>query len=795
MPTTRPLAAVCVLLAGASLQAAAPPVGDPLPEGAIARLGHARMIAAPEARLSVSPDGKFIRAVWPVWSQSGEVSSFSIRWFRLSDGRDAPPVPVPDGCLLRHVFRSGAYLAEKDGRYLFFASAAAARPRAVLQSGENVSLYFDRAGRSCVRVEVGANETVLSAADLRGGAGWRWVARVKGSVSQFSLSDQGGHFAWWQDNRISVHDLKAGTTTVLPAPVPEGGGFVSPALSPDGKVVARLSCDDVHLIDVATKKVLHSVTGRSAWGDAEFTPDGKLLVVKLGAERALHAIPVAPGEKDWAVPLTGAHSFALFPDGRRVAVLDEHHVVRVHDLRTGKQLDTHSRFRGVPGVRMIGKDTAVTWTGCGKLVTWDVRSGRVLTEAAMPFEPARFSADGGRVAGWDDKGCLIAETQTGKVIARFPYDDVPYGTGLDFHPSGQSLWASEVDKDGGLRLKVLTPSGVRPVRAIAFESPQRPAQRFSPDGRFLLHASGSRAVLLETATGKPRWEATWRAGGPFEPSVSFFEITFDRKGRTAVVSRPHYQDATVFDVFTGRRLAVLPEGGSHSALSGSGRWLAARYGKGVGLWDLRDRKSSDPTFAVPLPGCEVKGIALDEDGSRLITAHGDGTCLVWELAALRARRPALDEWALLGGDAPLPAMKSLVAQPAHAVRLLGTKLAPVPPVSRVKIAGWIAGLGSSSFAERSAAEAALEGCLTQAEGQMRQALVKAPLEARLRLRRLLRRLDNRASDPSWLRQARGVEVLERIGSPGAVALLEKLAKGAPGAALTREAAEALARLR
>jgi hypothetical protein len=274
-----------------------------------------------------------------------------------------------------------------------------------------------------------------------------------------------------------------------------------------------------------------------------------------------------------------------------------------------------------------------------------------------------------------------------------------------------------------------------------------------------------------------------------------FEIAFDRKGRTAVLARPGCYDATVFDVLTGRRLAVLPHGGPHPALSGSGRWLACLRGRGVRLWDLHARHPSDPAFDLRLPGPEIKGLALDDGGDRLVTAHPDGTCLVWDLALLRARKPALDEWARLGGDDPVPAMASLVARPDRAVRLLAAKLAPVPPVPREKIAGWIAGLGSDSFAERGAAEAALEGCLAQAEGQMRAAAERGPLEARLRLRRLRRRLDRRATDPAWLRQTRGVEVLERLGSPAAVALLGRLAKGAPGAALTREAAEALRRLR
>jgi hypothetical protein len=45
-----------------------------------------------------------------------------------------------------------------------------------------------------------------------------------------------------------------------------------------------------------------------------------------------------------------------------------------------------------------------------------------------------------------------------------------------------------------------------------------------------------------------------------------------------------------------------------------------------------------------------------------------------------------------------------------------------------------------------------------------------------------------------LRQRRAVEILERLGTKGAVLLLERLAQGPSAARLTREARESLARL-
>jgi hypothetical protein len=49
------------------------------------------------------------------------------------------------------------------------------------------------------------------------------------------------------------------------------------------------------------------------------------------------------------------------------------------------------------------------------------------------------------------------------------------------------------------------------------------------------------------------------------------------------------------------------------------------------------------------------------------------------------------------------------------------------------------------------------------------------------------------SDPDRLRALRSVEVLERVGSAEARSVLGELAKGASGARLTRDAAEAVRR--
>jgi hypothetical protein len=82
-----------------------------------------------------------------------------------------------------------------------------------------------------------------------------------------------------------------------------------------------------------------------------------------------------------------------------------------------------------------------------------------------------------------------------------------------------------------------------------------------------------------------------------------------------------------------------------------------------------------------------------------------------------------------------------------------------------------------------------------AEPALKKALAANPaLEARRRIQELLENIARRELAPPELQALRGVEVLERIGSPEARAWLTALAKGDPISRATREAGAALQRM-
>jgi hypothetical protein len=106
---------------------------------------------------------------------------------------------------------------------------------------------------------------------------------------------------------------------------------------------------------------------------------------------------------------------------------------------------------------------------------------------------------------------------------------------------------------------------------------------------------------------------------------------------------------------------------------------------------------------------------------------------------------------------------------------------------------WITDLGSDQFAVRHKAAEELEQAGDAAESALRTKLAdKLSLEVRQRVEKLLNKIELLTLDS--IRVLRAIEVLECIGSSEAKKVLERLATGAEGARLTREAKASLERL-
>jgi hypothetical protein len=243
------------------------------------------------------------------------------------------------------------------------------------------------------------------------------------------------------------------------------------------------------------------------------------------------------------------------------------------------------------------------------------------------------------------------------------------------------------------------------------------------------------------------------------------------------------------------------------AFSPDGRTVAAGTNEGAGsgkvvLWDRASGKE-----IARLKGHQgyILGVAFTPDGRRLITTSTDTTALVWDVAALcrlpevphpRLAANDLDRlWIDLTGAGTARAWRAVwrLAAAPQAVPLMRRHLRPAPAPDEAAVTRLLADLGGDRFEKRSRASRELEAVGEAAAPLLRRALQgDAPLETRRRIEQILERWHD--GTPAQRTAVRATAVLEQVGTPEARRLLQELARGAPAAMLTRQAAAALGRL-
>jgi hypothetical protein len=206
--------------------------------------------------------------------------------------------------------------------------------------------------------------------------------------------------------------------------------------------------------------------------------------------------------------------------------------------------------------------------------------------------------------------------------------------------------------------------------------------------------------------------------------------------------------------------------------------------------------------------CEVAAAALSDDGRLLASGGYDSQALVWDLTGRtpdgrwrtgHADPGQLRGWwdALAGAEAgaAYTAAWGLASDPDGATALLGKQLRPVMPGDAVRVKSLVEELDHEDFDTRERAERELAGMSEGVVVELRQALERTTsAEARNRLRRLVDALEQPVPSGKQLQTLRAVEALELMGTKEAREVLRRLAGGAPGARVTREAKASLERL-
>ena len=150
-----------------------------------------------------------------------------------------------------------------------------------------------------------------------------------------------------------------------------------------------------------------------------------------------------------------------------------------------------------------------------------------------------------------------------------------------------------------------------------------------------------------------------------------------------------------------------------------------------------------------------------------------------------------ERWQALAGDdaaKAFAAIGALAATPKEAVPWIKERLKPAAPVDMKRTLELIKQLDAEEFKARESANKDLLKFDEQILPVLDKALAAQPtLETKRRLEALRGRLTSVVLQGEHLRAYRAIEVLERIGTPEALQVLQELAKGAPGALITTSA--------
>ncbi len=593
----------------------APPAAEPLPPGAVARLGtgqfrqvgwHHRAFFTPDPDVVVkaeqglvrfwhvptgkkvhdltlpdaqtydadaTPDGRLVAVAGWYWADPDHFKSQPAVWLIDAAARK----------LLRRIDvtenergERGKVRLSADGKRVFAAFDGDVRVWDA-RTGDELIRHKSREGTDAFAVSPDGKRVVFGRHDV---FAWEWETGAE-PKTVLRLAGAGTFAAWfapdnrtlyvWRDGRLAVVDAVAGRQTrLLDLPAASLAG----AVSPDGKTIAV------------------AVSGPAGAG----SEGAAVVLVDAATGGAGRRLPVGRGE-------IGHLSWSA--DGARLAAVDDYRVT-VWDVATGRVLGPTrpGHEANIAGLAFTPDGTLVTASDDHTVRTWGGagESGRVLRADGW-VRGLAVSADGALIAGSALRDDLrVWESKTGRERFKLLGNGWHGGTRVvRFTPDGKRLVAWGDDE-------FLRVWDTRNGRLLAEHTTRPPGEKDDPDDPF-----ADRRRMM---------------GGLSNPDVSPDGTTFALPAGTTVrlIDPMTGQTRRALDLAPAEvtRVAFAPDG-RRLAAAGRGRSIETKLPDGrtrfgpaddhpIAVWDVLAGKA---VWAVAAPGHWPSALAFTPDGAKV----------------------------------------------------------------------------------------------------------------------------------------------------------------------------------
>ncbi len=470
----------------------------------------------------------------------------------------------------------------------------------------------------------------LASGELRGEIPLPWVPEIA------AFPPGAGLVALAREGKLSVLGLPGGAEILS---VERERGITALSFSPHDLLAVGYEGGLVEVLDGESGEVLlaedfsdNDVTVLS------FSHEGGFLAVAGKGEQVLYLLRVDSGDIVAKFPWNrwGIVSVAFSTDGRLIAIGANDSVVRVWDLDERRLLVNLASPVGPPRILAFAEGELLAVGAFGTVARWSVPDWSPGSPVELGIDTTRSSLSGRTIVSYPKRGPVaVADLSSGEILARLGEGRYPGKlTAAEFSPDGNLL---ALGTDAGT-VRFLGSSW---EEAFLAEGPAGAVDSlsFSPDGKYLVAASGGRVWIWEVLEGeakllrqflahtKPISEVDFSPEGDLFLTASWDETVrvWDLEGKPLLsLWKPVRVEALQ---------PLIRDAAFAAAFSPKGDLIASGHeDKTVRLWELEGKKLHVLKKHRGVVWC----VAFSPDGGLLASGGEEGMVVLWDVVRRRA---------------------------------------------------------------------------------------------------------------------------------------------------------------